>query len=229
MPIDIEKVIRRDLDVAMDSLRTRWQASWTALGLPPPPGLLERLLAAWREPQRHYHTLQHLDECLALFDTVRDAAECPVDIELALWFHDAIYDVHAHDNEARSAQWAIDALGAAGVDLPSCQRVHDLIMATCHTALPASPDAALLVDIDLAILGAGDARFADYERQIRAEYAWVPLDIYTVKRRAVLQGFLDRDHIYATRILRGRLEQRARDQLAKAIASMQVSLCSSRT
>lgn len=202
----------------MAPLHTHWKAIWASLGLPAPPGLLEQLLAAWREPQRHYHTLQHLQECLALIDTLRAHAEQPADIELALWFHDAVYAVRAHDNEARSAHWALTALGAAGVDAGRCQRVHDLIMATCHTALPASNDAALLVDIDLAILGADDERFAEYERQIRAEYAWVPPDVYSVKRRAVLQGFIDRQHIYSLPGVRQRLEHSARRNLARAIA-----------
>lgn len=196
-----------------------WRATWTSLNLAPPPGLCEQLLRAWDEPQRHYHTQQHLTECLTLFDTLRAHAEQPADIELALWFHDAVYDVQGHDNEARSAHWAIDALKAGCVDTARCQRVHDLIMATCHTALPASPDQALLVDIDLAILGAPAARFAEYTRQIQAEYAWVPPQVYAVKRRAVLQGFLDREQIYTTPAVAQRLAQRARDNLAKAISS----------
>jgi len=198
---------------------THWRATWTSLNLAPPPGLCEQLLRAWDEPQRHYHTQQHLTECLTLFDTLRAHAEQPADIELALWFHDAIYDVQGHDNEARSAHWATKGLKAGGVDAARCQRVHDLIMATCHTALPVSPDQALLVDIDLAILGAPAARFAGYTRQISAEYAWVPPQVYAVKRRAVLQGFLDRAQIYTTPAVAQRLEQRARANLAKAISS----------
>jgi len=202
----------------MDALGARWQRLWATLGLPAPAGLLERLLSAWREPQRHYHTLQHLTECLALFDDLRDQAQRPAEIELALWFHDAVYDVRAHDNEARSARWADQALCGAGLGPDSVQRIHDLIMATCHGAAPASsnPDAALLTDIDLAILGAPEARFAEYERQIRAEYAWVAPEIYAVKRRAVLRGFLERDAIYATPVLHGRLEPQARHNLERA-------------
>jgi hypothetical protein len=90
----------------MDLLPTRWLATWAALNLAPPTGLCEQLLCAWDEPQRHYHTLQHLAECLTMFDTLRAHAGQPADIELALWFHDAIYDVQGHDNEARSAHWA---------------------------------------------------------------------------------------------------------------------------
>lgn len=203
----------------MNFLSDRWQSIWAALERNAPAGLLERLLEAWSEPQRHYHTLQHLEECLALFDELRTEAQRPHEVELALWFHDAVYDVHAHDNEARSAQWATRALEASGLEAPYCRRIHDLIMATCHTAPSTSADAALLVDIDLAILGAAPPRFAEYQRQIRAEYAWVAPHIYASKRTAILQAFLDREQIYATPVLHGRLEQRARTNLLWAVAA----------
>lgn len=204
----------------MDALAARWQTLWARPGPTPPAGLFERLRNAWREPQRHYHTLQHLEECLSLFDQVRDQAQHPPEIELALWFHDAVYDVRAHDNEERSAQWADQALTDAGLAPDSVRRIHDLIMATCHGASPASSaslDAALLTDIDLAILGAPAPRFAEYERQIRAEYAWVAPEVFAVKRRAVLRGFLDRPAIYATATLHQRLETQARRNLSDAV------------
>ena len=203
-----------------DRMTARWHALWSALMLTSPAGLLGQLLDAWREPQRHYHTLQHLTECLAFFDEVRDQTQRPADIELALWFHDAVYDVRAHDNEARSARWADEALHAAGLAPDSVRRIHDLIMATRHGAAPAcaNPDAALLTDIDLAILGAPEARFAEYERQIRAEYAWVAPEIYAIKRRAVLLGFLEREAVYVTPILRHRFELQARRNLEQATA-----------
>lgn len=196
----------------------RWQRLWNETGRPAPAGLFEVLLQAYREPQRHYHTLQHLDECFAHLDTLRRLAGHPVEIELALWFHDAVYDVHARDNEARSAEWASSALLAAGLAPPLCERVHALIMATCHDALPASPDARLLTDIDLAILGASPARFAEYESQIRAEYAHVPQALFIEKRRQILRGFLEREHIFQTPPCRERFEAAARRNLARAIA-----------
>ena len=131
-----------------------WDRMWQELGAPAPDGLLAQLRQAYREPQRHYHTLQHLDECLVLADALRPNMERPAELELALWFHDAVYDVHAHDNEARSARWAAEAMRAAGLDADAAPRVTKLIMATCHAAQAASPDAAILTDIDLAILGA---------------------------------------------------------------------------
>ena len=91
--------------------------------------------------------------------------------------------------------------------------------ATRHAALPALPDERLVADIDLAILGAAPRRFAQYERQVRAEYAAVPEETFRHRRRAILQAFLDRPHLYGTAHFRQALEARARDNLARAIAS----------
>ena len=195
-----------------------WIAAWRELGVAPPAGLHAALLAAWSEPQRHYHTLQHLAECLTLADELREEMAHPAEVALALWFHDAVYDVRAHDNEARSAQWAAQALNEAGVAPDACARIDAMIMATCHgaAASPGTPDNALLVDIDLAILGSEESRFAEYEAQIRAEYAWVPADVFRVKRREVLRGFLDRARIYTTDTMVARFEAQARRNLAQA-------------
>ncbi|MEQ1657984.1 MAG: N-methyl-D-aspartate receptor NMDAR2C subunit [Hylemonella sp.] len=181
---------------------------------------MDRLLAAWAEPQRRYHTLQHLGECLALFDGHRQLAEQPAEVELALWFHDAVYDVRGKDNEARSAAWAQADLKAAGVGAPAIARITGHIMATCHAALPVGADQQLLVDIDLSILGAPRPRFLEYEEQVRAEYAWVPGFLFRRKRREILKEFLARQPIYNTPSIREELESRARENLAYSMAAL---------
>jgi predicted metal-dependent HD superfamily phosphohydrolase len=178
-------------------LRNRWQGD---------AALLEQLLACYREPHRHYHTLQHLEECFGKFDELRDLAAHPADVELAIWFHDAIYDTRRDDNEARSADWARATVG---------ERVADLVMATRHEATPAGIDAQVLVDVDLSILAAPQARFEEYERQVREEYRWVPGPIYRRKRRQVLQSFLERPTIYNTQRFIERYEAQARRNLTK--------------
>lgn len=179
---------------------------------------MQRLQQAWAEPQRHYHTTQHLRECLALLEPELHSAQHPGEVELALWFHDAVYDPKGKDNEARSADWACQALVQAGADEAVQQRVRALIMATCHDAEPVDPDACLLVDIDIAILGAEPARFAEYDAQVRAEYRWVPGWLYRRKRKQVLAGFLARPAIYGTERFRARLEERARENLFSVTA-----------
>lgn len=206
-------------------LQRSWGGAWQALGAAPPAGLYEQLLAAYREPQRHYHTLQHLEECFTLALPLLPQMHKPGELLLALWFHDAVYEVRAHDNEARSADWADRAMLEAGLDGDSRTRVRELVMATCHDALPASNDAAILTDIDLAILAAPPGRFAEYESQIRAEYAWVPDEVFGIKRREVLLGFLRREQLYLTPALRARCEAAARRNLEAATGSLR-ALCS---
>ncbi|MCB0087254.1 MAG: hypothetical protein KDE54_05020, partial [Caldilineaceae bacterium] len=97
-------------------------------------------------------------------------------------------------------------------------RVKEHILATRHATPPQGQDQALLVDIDLAILGAESERFEEYEAQIRAEYSDVPSPLFRRKRRQILEGFLARSSIYATPELRQRFEERARQNIARAIA-----------
>jgi predicted metal-dependent HD superfamily phosphohydrolase len=174
----------------------------------------------YAEPTRNYHTLQHLGECLDLFESVMDLATHPAEIEIALWFHDAIYNTASQDNEAQSAQWARSELSKAGVLPEKIDRIQSLIMSTCHTALPITIDECLLVDIDLAILGSSTERFAEYEQQIRAEYDFVPETIFSQKRQEILQGFVDRSTIYSTKYFQDKLEARARDNIKRSIFSL---------
>jgi predicted metal-dependent HD superfamily phosphohydrolase len=198
-----------------------WQRAWRALGAGGGEALHAVLLTRYAEPHRAYHSQQHLAECLALFDEVRGLAERPAEIEIALWFHDAIYDVHRHDNEALSADWARTALLQAGAVADAAERVAALVLATRHSVAPLTADEQLLVDIDLAILGAAPARFAEYEAQIRREYAHVPAEVFAEKRGAILTGFLARPRLYATAALHDRFEAAARRNLAAAIGGLQ--------
>lgn len=202
----------------MPALHASWQRTSRNLVVDLPDTLYQQLLAAWSEPQRHYHGLQHLQECIAHLDAVIGQAQHPGELELAIWLHDAVYMPRLAGNERRSAEWAGRELQAAGAAPEVCQRVEALIMATCHDAIPREPDQQLLVDIDLAILGADPLRFAEYQQQVRAEYHWVPGPLYRVKRRAVLQGFLQRPVIYSTPYFLRHFEQAARHNLQAALA-----------
>ncbi|MGA4323291.1 N-methyl-D-aspartate receptor NMDAR2C subunit [Ectopseudomonas hydrolytica] len=198
----------------MSTLDTSWLRAWSELGLAPPAGLFEQLIAAYQEPQRHYHSLQHLIECLTHFEHAHHLAEHPGEVAVALWFHDAIYDVRGKTNERQSADWAIRTLAACKADQATLERVEQLILATKHDATPIRPDEQLLVDIDLAILGARPQRFAEYDQQVRAEYSWVPGLLYRMKRRSVLKSFLARPSIYSTSYFRERNESQARVNLS---------------
>jgi predicted metal-dependent HD superfamily phosphohydrolase len=137
--------------------------------------------------------------------------------EAALWFHDAVHEPLAADNEERSADWARRALARLDVAPHAVEEIARLILLTRHTAPPADPAGRLLCDIDLSILGRPPAEFADYERRIRAEYAAVPDAAYRKGRRRVLGAFLARDPLYGTPWFRERYEQPARANLQRAI------------
>lgn len=206
-----------------DARAAGWRDAWAALALAPPIGLRERLEAAWGEPRRRYHDASHLGECLALLRRWQGAAERPAEVALALWFHDAVYDPRAADNEARSAAWARSDLTAAGAPADVARRVAGLVMATRHDAATpdAGRDAALLLDIDLAVLGSPPARFDRYDRDVRLEYAQVPEAAYRHGRAAVLRGFLARPRIYRLDACAALLEAPARANLDGAIARLE--------
>lgn len=198
-----------------------WRQAWSDLGLAAPPArVLDALLARWAEPHRRYHTLQHLDECLAQCASSRALAEHPGEVAIAVWFHDAVYDTRRHDNEAESAAWAVRVLREAGASDEVASRAEALVMATRHSVPARTADERLLVDIDLAILGASAARFDEYDRQVRDEYGFVPEAVFREKRAEVLRGFLERPAIFGTAAFAGRFEAAARGNLARALARL---------
>ncbi len=206
-----------------DALGATWAAAWSSLGRPAPAGLQAELMTAWSEPQRHYHDQRHLRECLALWTRWREHSPRAGEVAIALWFHDAIYDLQASSNELNSAAWAARSLVRASADSDTAQRVHDLVMATQHdapAALGSSLDAQLLVDIDLSILGSPAERFERYDQDVRKEYAWVRGFRYQEARARVLQSFLDRPRLYHREHALALLEAQARINLAAALSRL---------
>ena len=202
----------------MTTHRRSWERAWKGVGAGgDSTPIYSDLIASYSESHRAYHSLQHLGECLCAFEAVQALATNPAEVEAALWFHDAIYDTHRADNEELSAQWARTALLEGGAPPDAAERVSRLVLATKHAVAPQTPDEFVLIDIDLAILGGESARFAEYERQIRLEYRFVPEQIFSKKRRAILESFLARPYIYSTLHFRQALEQRARVNLRLAI------------
>jgi predicted metal-dependent HD superfamily phosphohydrolase len=174
----------------------------------------------YEEPHRYYHTSRHIAECLAEFDPVRHLANSPVAVELALWFHDAIYDTHAADNEEQSALLARQCISKAGGEPQLVEAVSDLVLVTRSHGHSRHKDAGLLMDVDLSILGKDEERFWEFEAQVRQEYGWVPEAIFNEKRSEILEGFLLRDRIYTTKWFFEGLEQRARSNLKASVARL---------
>lgn len=187
----------------------------------------QQLLMHYSQPQRAYHTLQHVVECLQQLEAVRHLAQQPALLELALWFHDAVYDPTQnsqdvqHNNEQQSANWAVQFLQQGQATQRQQPRldsdlVEQLIMTTQHHQA-STPDEQLMVDIDLAILASPPSRFAQYEQQIRFEYQFVASEVFMLKRREVLMQFYQRERIYQSDYFYQHLEQTARQNLRQAL------------
>jgi predicted metal-dependent HD superfamily phosphohydrolase len=200
----------------------RWNQTWSYLGAVAPEGLLADLVARYSELHRFYHTLQHLRECFSMLEPASHLASRIGEVQLALWFHDAVYDTRAQDNEEQSAHWAEKSLVTGGAVSDAAARVRDLVLATKHHAVPQEEDAKLVVDIDLSILGAAEPRFAEYERQVRQEYGWVSEEAFRQGRARVLASFLDRSSIYGTAWFAARLEEQARKNLSRSLKELAV-------
>ena len=198
----------------------RWNGLMQSLGLPASEATFHALDAAYRESHRHYHTTQHIDDCLAQFDLLRSQADHPDSIELALWFHDAIYLPYKGGNEEKSAEWAARFLEEAGADEGTIARVRDLILATRHEVVATDGDTAILIDIDLSILGADRSRYDAFEKDVRAEYRWVPRLLYRRERRKILESFLQRERIFMTDDFHHRYESTARENIGGAIRAL---------
>ncbi len=199
-----------------------WHTAWLALsGRAGDEALLQALVARHSEPHRHYHTLAHLHACLRHLPDLCRLATHPDEVALALWFHDAIYDIGATNNERRSADWATRALLSASVESAVARRVSALIMVTRHDEAPRTLDEQVMLDVDLAILGEHAEVFDSYEHQVRAEYHTVPEALFRANRRRILQAFLARERIYHTDRFHARFETPARHNLARSIAALQ--------
>ena len=180
-------------------------------------------MAAYAEPTRAYHTAEHIEDCLTLLDASRVLALYPDEVEAAIWFHDAVYVASGTDNEARSAALARDSLSEAQVAPDVAERISSLVLETRHLAPSNRPDAALLCDIDLAVLGRPPEAFDLFERRIRQEYARVPEPIYRRGRSEILRGFLERASIFQTTWFRSRFEAPARANLERALTKLAAS------
>ncbi|WP_214471884.1 hypothetical protein [Mesorhizobium sp. dw_380] len=190
--------------------------------------LKTELSALYRAEDRHYHNLAHIEAMLALAGDYRALLGDPEAVEAAIWFHDAIYDSRAKDNEAQSAALAEKRL-ADRIDAGRLCRISAMILATATHQLPqfddaaATRDASLFLDMDLSILGAAPDAFDAYERSVRREYDWVEEAMWRSGRGAVLKNFLARPHIFHTEEFRQRFEPQARLNIARSLETLQKS------
>jgi predicted metal-dependent HD superfamily phosphohydrolase len=185
---------------------------WRALAGADDDATGQRLIDAYAEPQRHYHGQSHLtwllDEAERRAGVILDRAF----VGYAIWFHDAIYQPGEPDNEHRSAVWAREAL------VPNAERgarVADVIeMTKRHASGDADSDAALFLDMDIAILGAPWEQYCVYAAGIRREFTHVVDPAFAAGRASFLAEQLARARTFRTDIYESELGEVARANMA---------------
>ncbi len=200
----------------------RWHNEIAPFGAP--PAAIERTFAdvasRYAEPTRRYHTLDHVEAVLATIDELVEREPCDERraLSLAGWLHDVIYDPTASHNEAESATYAHDRLVALGLPRELAADAARLIELTArHVVADDDPDGRILIDADLAILGAPEGVYDAYADAIRAEYAHVPEDLYRAGRAQVLAAFLDRPRLFRTDTAHDRFDATARANLRREL------------
>lgn len=185
----------------------------------PPTSSLE---ARYAEAHRRYHGQAHIDACLDLLDAWPSLSDAERRVlGWAIWWHDAIYDPTASDNEARSAELARRELPALGASRGEAEEVARLIRLTAgHEVAQGDRLGAILVSIDLAILAEAPAAYDAYARAVREEYGHVPEPLWRAGRARVLQRFLDAPVIFPDPEFRAAREARARANLARELETL---------
>jgi len=209
---------------ARELLSETWRrlAARQGLAAPLAEPVIDELVAAYLEPARQYHTLDHIAALLRHLEEHKADVIDHDAVALAILFHDVVYDPRRQDNELRSAAVARQRLTALGFAAPVIDKVAAYIEATQHghTVEVEDPDLALLLDLDLSTLAAAPDAYRAYAGAIRREYAHVPDTFYRGGRRQVLEGFLARQRIYHTERLRTLWEARARANMSEEIAGL---------
>ena len=179
------------------------------------------LAAAYGGDGRFYHNLTHIQHALEIADQLQDVAANFTAVQLALWFHDVVYDPRRSDNEAASADYAERVLQPLGVPDEMLAKLRELILVTkTHETAVANPDVWVMLDADLAILSAPPAQYDAYAHAIRREYSFVPEEAYVVGRTAVLQKFLARSPFYFTEKMRGVGDTAVYENLSRELAEL---------
>ncbi len=175
------------------------------------------ILNSYWGPDRFYHNMFHILDCLNEFEQARGLAEFPDAVEMAIWLHDLVYSTKkGAENELASASLAFDKCTQLGIGGMSA-RVAQLILVTNHQTPPKTIDEELIVDIDLAILGQPWEKFLIYDEGIQNEYSHVPFKEYAAGRASIMKDFLARPYIYHTSYFRDHYEETARANIERLL------------
>jgi predicted metal-dependent HD superfamily phosphohydrolase len=169
------------------------------------------IFSKYSEKHRAYHNLSHINALLFHAEKFKEKFADFESIQLAIWFHDVIYNTKRFDNEVESAKTAVEFLSKFKQPKIRIEKVKQMIVATAkHDSEALDFDGKLFLDLDLAVLGQSEKIYQSYSKAIRREYSFVPWFLYKRSRRKILEKFLQRETIYFTEEIRQDFETTAR-------------------
>jgi predicted metal-dependent HD superfamily phosphohydrolase len=181
----------------------------------------DMLVGQYTAPSRLYHNLHHIEALLALQKAYASNIRNNDVLQMAIFYHDIIYNVLKSDNEEQSALAAGAFLRQTTLPAYQIITVMDYIRATkSHSADEHDDDLDFLLDFDLSILGSQPGVYSQYALQIRKEYSVYPDEVYNPGRKKVLAHFLEKPLIYRTAVFREQYEEQARRNIAAELQGL---------
>jgi predicted metal-dependent HD superfamily phosphohydrolase len=168
----------------------------------------------YNDTRRHYHTLDHIKNCLEEFEAYKKAAQIPISdaIKYAIWYHDLIMNTNENE-EISSDRACVDGI-ALQIQDSFIYVASRCILVTKHNKRPLQEYEKIMVDIDLSILGQDAYKYTDYMLKIRKEYSQFPDSVFYKGRKEILEGFLKREFLYSTSYFRDKYEKSAKENLS---------------
>jgi predicted metal-dependent HD superfamily phosphohydrolase len=173
----------------------------------------------YSESGRHYHTPKHIEHCLTQLDLASDGMEDADAVEMAIWFHDLVFDAQAQDNELKSARRFVE-LADDSMDADFKSRVFELIMATAPPRTPKTTDQEFMLDIDLSSFGLPWDDMLRDSIAVRKESATLSDADFFPGQRAFLESLVNREHFYFTDYFRSRIEESARSNINRYLKNL---------
>lgn len=197
-----------------------WQRNVMPEAIDNSPQIYQQLITAYNETQRIYHSQQHIEDCLKLFDHIKTELNNPDAVELAIWYHDAVYQLNANDNEQLSANLFMQH--SEGVfEAALRHQVYEHILATLHDgSAMLDHDSKYMVDIDLSSFSMPWEKFIQDSQNVRKEMQHIPDEEFYPKQCAFQQSLLRHGRFYQSDYFYQHYERHALDNIADYMAQL---------
>lgn len=194
------------------TLLNRWVKLFPHTSLDRSLQVFDTLWQLYGQSTRRYHGIAHIAASLKVRDRYFPNADRAV--ELAIWFHDAIYVAGDPDNEQLSGMLAEMCLTYLGEPAEVRAEVRKMIECTKHH-IGHTHNEDILCDIDLEPLSLPSDEYSQNTAELRLEYRAYGDAIWHAGRLSFIDRLLERGAIFQTDGMREWLEAKARDNLKR--------------